>query len=75
MNSIDDLRSLLKKKEKITYPDLLEILLMLERESAITRVKIKAGLTAEPKKDMKFVWASNRLADRIRIKIEKKLNK
>jgi hypothetical protein len=38
------------------------------------KLKIQVGLTAEPKKDLRTAWAMIRLADRIRTKIEKKLN-
>ena len=73
MNSIDDLRELLKQKE-VTYPDLLNILILLEREHATIYLKVQAGIIGEPEKNLRTAWAMARLADRIRIKVEKKLN-
>lgn len=73
MSGIDDVRALLRQQE-ITYPDLLRLLIKLEREHATTRLKIQTGLSGQAERDMKTVWAIERLANRIQIKVEKKLN-
>ena len=71
MSSIEDLKDMLKKEE-VSYPDLLDILIKLERVHATTRLKIQMGLAFSP--EMEIVWKISEVADRIRLKIEKKLN-
>jgi hypothetical protein len=70
MGYIEDVRSLLKKQDDVTYSDLLDTLLGLEREHAILKLKIQMGLS----KDIKTLWKITALYDRIKIKVEKKLN-
>jgi len=69
MSYIEDIRSLLKKPNT-TYQDLLETLISLEREHAIIKLKIQLGFS----EDIRTVWKIAKLADRIKLKIEKKLN-
>jgi len=69
MSYIEDVQSLLKNPD-ITYSDLLETLLSLEREHAIIKLKIQLGFS----EDIKTVWKIAKLADRIKLKIEKKLS-
>lgn len=75
MSAIDDLRDLLKQKE-ITYSDLLNILILLEKGHTTISTKISVGLSVSgwPQKDMRTALAMGRLAHRIKVKIEKKLN-
>ena len=69
MGYIEDVRGLLKK-EDVTYLDLLDTLLGLEREHAILKLKIQMGFS----EDIRALWKITKLYDRIKIKIEKKLN-
>jgi hypothetical protein len=69
MSYIEDVQCLVKKSST-TYLDLLEILLGLEREHHELKFKIKMGLS----NDIKTLWKIAKLADRIKVKIEKKLN-
>jgi hypothetical protein len=69
MSYIEDVRSLLENPNT-TYPDLLETLLSLEREHAVIKIKIKMGFS----EDIKSLWQIAKIADRIKLKLEKKLN-
>jgi len=69
MGYIEDVQLLLKNPNT-TYPDLLDTLLSLEREHAIIKLKIQMGFS----EDIKSLWKIAKIADRIRQKIDKKLN-
>ena len=64
------------KQSRYYYPDLLDLLISLEREHAGRTAKIKLGVRSdieELSSDMKTVWKIGKIAARLRIKIEKKL--
>jgi len=69
MGYIEDVQSLLEKSD-VTYSDLLDTLLGLEREHAVIKLKIKMGFS----EDIKTLWKIGKIADRIKLKLEKKLN-
>lgn len=76
MGYIEDVRSLLKKP-KITYPELLELLLNLEREQTTRLTKIALGVRNDIEEncnDMRTVWKIRKIANRLQEKINKKLS-
>jgi len=79
MGYIEDVQALLAQSEQseVTYLELLDLLINLEREHAGRRVKIKLGVKHDIEElcdDMKTVWKIGEIAARLRLKIEKKLN-
>jgi len=76
MSYIEDVRKFLRKKN-ITYPDLLQLLIDLERAHARATLKIGMGLrgdTRDSYEDMQNAIKMGRIANRLRKKIEEKLN-
>jgi hypothetical protein len=69
MGYIEDVQFLLKKRNT-SYSDLLDTLLSLEREHAIIKLKIQMGFS----EDIRSLWKIAKIADRIKLKIEKKLS-
>jgi hypothetical protein len=75
MGYIEDVQTLLDAEE-VSYKDFLDTLISLEREHATRIAKIKMGVSysiEELSTDMTVVWKIGELANRLRIKIEKKL--
>ncbi len=76
MGYIEDIQSLLETKE-VDYIKFLDTLISLEREHATRIAKIKMGVKfdlEELSTDMETVWKISAIANRLRKKIEKKLN-
>jgi hypothetical protein len=75
MSYIEDVRRFLKRRN-ITYPDLLDLLIELERHHARITLKISMGLREDKDsyEDMKNALKMMTIANRLRRKIEKKLN-
>jgi hypothetical protein len=75
MSYIEDVRSFLRKKN-ITYPDLLQLLIELERAHAQATLKISMGLRGDARdsyEDMQNAIKMGRIANRLKKKINKKL--
>jgi hypothetical protein len=73
---IQDIKSLLEKEE-VTYVEFLDELIKLERMHAVMILKIKMGLRNDIKgltAEMETIWKIGEIANRIRVKIKKKLN-
>lgn len=75
MSYIEDVRRFLKRRN-ITYPDLLDLLIELERYHARITLRISMGLREDKNsyEDMKNALKMMTIANRLRRKIEKKLN-
>jgi hypothetical protein len=78
MSGYEDVRAevkdLLNNRDNTSYPDLLDLLIKIERIHATTLLKISMGVGGEFQKEMKGSFVAARIANRIRTKLEKKLN-
>jgi len=73
MGSLEDVKDLLKNPDGVNRRDFLDVLIKLEREHAVTLFKVKIGLGFS--EEMINVWKIAKIANRIRIKVEKELDK